>query len=590
MDKREELPGLHIEKLKRRFDDLNSDRRANWENHWEQIAQYILPRKQGFVGMRSEGEQKMRYVYDSTAIHANELLASALHGLATNPASKWFGLRMTVDDMNEIDQVRTYLSDVEGYMWAKMYAPGTNFATSLHESYLELGAFGTAVMFIGERIDGGLLTDSRPLHECYISQNEEGVVDTLFRRRQYTTRQLWLLGKTRGWDLPSRIEEAADSGKWEEKHWVVHGVTPREERNIDSKAPNDMAWASTYFLENGLHKLDEGGFPEFPYLVPRWTLLPGEQYGRCPAMTALPDVKMLNVMMLTLIKALQKAVDPPLWLPYEGAVGPTRTIPGGVNFYKGDRMPQLHPTSLQGIQVVTEAMEQLRDKIRQTFYSDVVQTYQHDREMTAFEVEQRQQERMRLMGPLVGRLESELLGPLIDRVYGIMERKGELPVAPEMLDNQEFIVEYVSPLANVQKQTSMRGIETVMGMFAQMGDPGLEIINRNTNLDKLYQNMWHNIWNLDPDVLIDEEEVEAGKRQNQQMQMMQQMGPAADAMQSGTAAIKNLSDAGVDATSLAGMQQAAQSDQAQGAIANAAQRMNVDPQQISDMINGAAAQ
>jgi len=169
--------GTYTEQLKRRYHALkDSTERVNCEGHWQQVAEVISPRKMDFVGMRTPGEKKMNAVYDSTGIHANEMLASGLHGMATNPASKWFSLRIVGKktnpetgermDLNQVPEVQRYLSDVEDIMWSKIYQPGTNFTTSLHESYLDLGAFGTSIMFIGQRDDGGLLFETRSLAEC----------------------------------------------------------------------------------------------------------------------------------------------------------------------------------------------------------------------------------------------------------------------------------------------------------------------------------------------------------------------------------------------------------------------------------------
>jgi len=579
--------------LKRQFEDVRGERRTNWEQHWQEIAEYVQPRKVDFVGYRTEGEKRMQRVYDSTAIHSNQLLAAALHGLATNPAAKWFSLRMTDDAYNEDDEIKSYLSNVEDIMWAKLYAPGTNFATSLHETYLDLASFGTAVMFVGETRQGQILTDARPLAECFIAHNEERVVDKLFRRTEYSVGQLMMLAKHRGWELSYRIQDKINNKKFEDKVWVIHAVYPREFRDPNVKAPSQMPYGSCYFEEDGLHKLSESGFPEFPYLVPRWSLYAGETYGRSPAMEALPDIKMLNSMMLAMIKALQKAIDPPLWLPDEGYQGPVRTIPGGINYYRGDRQIQQHPVSLQGIQFVNEAMEGIRDRIRQSFYVDVVQTYQSSREQTAYEVEQRQQERMRLMGPLVGRLEGELLGRLIDRVYGMLNRKQELPEPPENAGDQQFTVEYVSPLANVQKQSSMRGINQVLGMFAQMNEPGLAVIDRNTDLDKLYRKLWFEVWNNDPDVLRPDDELEERQQQEAQMRQMQAMKPGVEMAAQGADAMATMANAaqsgGVDLQALMGAApQAAADPNVQGQVGAIAEQMNIDPAQIQELVGGMA--
>ena len=153
-----------IESHRRRYDTLkHATERTNCEAHWQDIGEVISPRKIDFVGMRTAGEKKMNKVYDPTGIMANEMLAAGLHGMATNPSSKWFSLRMvgstTISqdgkavDLNDDPEVQKYLAHVEEIMWQRLYQPGTNFTTALHEIYLDLGAFGTAVLFVGQRDD-----------------------------------------------------------------------------------------------------------------------------------------------------------------------------------------------------------------------------------------------------------------------------------------------------------------------------------------------------------------------------------------------------------------------------------------------------
>lgn len=542
----------NVDVLKRRYDRLKADR-GNWEAHWEEIAEYILPANVGFVGARAVGEKRMQKVFDSTGIHSLELLSAGLHGMATNPASKWFSLRMTEEDLNEVESVKEYLSAVEKRMWAAIYAPGTNFTTALHEVYLGLGGFGTAIMFVGQRENGSLHFQSRMLSECVLAENAEGEVDTIYRCFEYTVRQLKQMERE-GWKLSDRIASLYANEKFDDPVKVIHAVYPRKDRDYsrENSGADNMAYASCYFEHDTGHLLNESGFPEFPYLCPRWSKVPGEIYGRSPGMTALPDVKMLQAMTLTIIKAAQKIADPPLFIPDDGVIGPVRTVPGGLNFYRGNREIFPLPTS-QGLPLEFEMMEGLRNRIRSTFYTDILQIVT-DQDMTATEVMQRTQERMRLLGPMVGRLESELLGPLVTRVFGILHRLGRLPQPPEEIQDQEFTVEYVSPIATAQKQTEAHGMVQVWQMLAAFGpEIAAQIIEQNQDIPRTYEYLW-DLFNNDPKLLKDAEQKSAEMQQAQAMQAAQAAAPVADAAMKGTGAVKNLAQAhsmeGVDLAQL----------------------------------------
>lgn len=547
----------YVSQIKERYDALKSStERTNFESHWEEIAELVQPRKLGFVGMRTAGEKRMNRVYDPTGVHSNELLAAGLHGMATNPAAQWFSLRMVgkrlitmdgreVDDINQVEEVQKYLSDVEQIMWARIYQPGTNFTTALHETYLDLGAFGTAILFIGQRSDGGLLFEARSLAECVICENADGKVDTVYRKTDYTVRQLMQMAKQAGWKPSSQTLDKARNNKLDDTVCVIHAVYPREDRDPTKKGPRDMPYASCYFEHETGHRLDESGFPEFPYMVVRWSKYAGEIYGRAPGMTALPDLKMLQAMTLTLVKAAQKIVDPPMWLRDDGVVGQTRTIPGGINYWRGNPNDgvMMMPVSGQGLPVTMDLLEQIRNRIRTTFFVDVLQ-FTSDAQMTATEVMQRTAERMRLMGPLIGRLESEMLGPLVERVFGILTRLQLLPEVPELISEQEFTVEYVSPIATAQKQQSANGVIQAMQLVAgTLGPEGaMQVGMQRLDAMKLVEYAW-DLFNCDPDLLLGEEEMAQREQMAQAQQALQMGAPAADMAQKGAGAIESLSRA-----------------------------------------------
>ena len=548
------VPTLNpCEALKRRYDGLKaSSERSNCEGHWQDIGELISPRKVDFVGLRTPGEKKMNRVYDPTGIQANEMLAAGLHGMATNPASKWFSLRMVGvqtpnaegedEDINENIEVQKYLSAVEDIMWQRIYQPGTNFTTSLHENYLDLGSFGTSVLFVGQRDDGGMMFEARPLAECVIAENAEGRVDTIFRKTSYTVRQMMQMAKSDGWTVSDKVKDFFNSGKFDDPVIVIHAVYPRVDRNPAKKNTSNMPWVSCYFEHEACHQLEVGGFPEFPYLVPRWSKYAGEVYGRSPGMVALPDVKMLQAMQLTKIKLMQKAADPPMWLKDDGVVGQTRTVPGGINYWRGNPNDgvMLQPVSLQGIQFLVEDIKLLREQILRTFYADLMRMTDRA-DMTATEVVQRTSEQMRLFGPLIGRLESEMLGPLVERIFGILTRQNLLPEPPQIIQGHEFTVEYVSPIATAQKQQAASGIVQVMQLIMAFGpDIAAQIAAKNLDVDKLFRWAW-DLFNNDPDLLKDDDAMDAEDQKAKVAQSLQVAAPVADIAMKGGRALKDVS-------------------------------------------------
>lgn len=554
--------------LKQRYDELKrSTERSQYENHCEEIATYVSPRKNGFLGSVTAGEKKNTRVFDPTGIHANELLAAGLHGLATNPATKWFSLRVLSErlidpngeekDINQIGEVRKWLSDVEGIMWQRIYQPGSNITTALHEFYLDLGSFATAIMFIGKRDNGGLLFETRAMSECVIAENIDGRVDTVFRTTEYTVRQMMQMEKT-GWKVSQEVKDKYAAKAYDEKIKVIHAVHPREEYDATKKGPENMPFASCYFECESAQKLEESGFPEFPYLVARWSKYAGEVYGRSPAMTALPDIKMLQAMELAKIKLIQKAADPPMWLRDDGLVGPQRSMPGGITYWRGDpnQGVMLQPVSMAGINALAEDMNAIRTRIMRTFFADLLQVPEKV-DMTATEYMQRVQERMRLLGPVIGRLEGEALGPFVERVFGMLMREKLLPPAPKLIQEKEFSVEYVSPIATAQKQGQAQAVAQLSGLTLQVfGEEGAaKILGGKLDPDKFVE--WAaDLFAIDPDILVDEE----AKEQMAQMEQLMQMLPA------GVSIADIIQKLGAGGKNMAGMVQQLGQTQVEGGV------------------------
>lgn len=496
----------------------------------------------------------MTQALDSTGIHCNELLAAGLHGMATNPAMKWFSLRLVSSkviqqdgsqtDLNEVPEIQKWMAHVEDVMWQRLYQPGTKFTTALHEAYLDLGAFGTEILFVGQRDDGGLLFEPRPLSECVIDENVDGKVDTVFRKSTYTVRQMVQMAKQEGWKISDKVRELYADQKYDDTVIVIHAVYPRADRDVKKKNVDNMPYASCYFEHEACHLLKMGGFPEFPYLVARWSKYSGEKYGRGPGMTALPDVKMLQAMYMTVIKTAQKIADPPFWMRDDGVIGQQRTIPGGVNVFRGNPSEGIMfmPVNGNALPITLEMLEDVRNRIRTTFFVDVLQMV-GDAEMTATEVMQRTAERMRLLGPLVGRLESELLGPLVDRVFGILMRMKLLPEPPKEIQGQEFTVEYVSPVATAQKQQAINGIMQAMQVVASFGpEAAMQIAGKNLDVDKLFRWSW-DLFNNNPELLRDEEAMAKDEQMLKAKQALEMGQPAMDMAAQGAGAVKSVADA-----------------------------------------------
>ena len=498
--------------LLKRFDRLKSNRQ-NWESHWQEVADYMQPRKADVTKTRSKGDKRTELIFDSSPLQAVELLAASLHGMLTNPATTWFSLRFKGGEFEDNDEAKAWLEDATEVMYNAINK--SNFQQEIFELYHDLITFGTAAMFIEEDAEDTLKYSTRHINEMYISENDKGRIDTIFRKFRLTARAAI---QKFGVNVTDNIVTVNRKDPYEEIE-ILHAIYPRSDFNPKKKDKANMPFESVYLEAGTGDELSVSGFKEFPFVVPRYLKASHEIYGRSPAMTALPDVKMLNEMSKTTIKSAQKQVDPPLLVPDDGFILPVRTVPGGLNFYRSGTRDRIEPLNIGANTPLGLNMEeQRRDSIRNAFYVNQLMM-QSGPQMTATEVIQRNEEKMRLLGPVLGRLQSELLKPLIDRTFALLLRKNLFRPAPDFLSGQDIEIEYVSPLAKAQKsaelQSIMRGIE-ILGSLANVAP-----VFDHVNMDKLVKHLM-DVVGVPQKVLKTQNEVQAKREQDQQQQAQQQ--------------------------------------------------------------------
>ena len=498
--------------LLKRFDRLKSNRQ-NWESHWQEVADYMQPRKADVTKTRSKGDKRTELIFDSSPLQAVELLAASLHGMLTNPATTWFSLRFKGGEFEDNDEAKAWLEDATEVMYNAINK--SNFQQEIFELYHDLITFGTAAMFIEEDDEDTLKYSTRHINEMYISENDKGRIDTIFRKFKLTARAAI---QKFGANVSDNIVTVNKKDPYEEIE-ILHAIYPRSDFNPKKQDKANMPFESVYLEAGTGDELSVSGFKEFPFVVPRYLKASHEIYGRSPAMTALPDVKMLNEMSKTTIKSAQKQVDPPLLVPDDGFILPVRTVPGGLNFYRAGTRDRIEPLNIGANTPLGLNMEeQRRDSIRNAFYVNQLMM-QNGPQMTATEVIQRNEEKMRLLGPVLGRLQSELLKPLIDRTFALLLRKNLFRPAPDFLSGQDIEIEYVSPLAKAQKsaelQSIMRGIE-ILGSLANVAP-----VFDHVNMDKLVKHLM-DVVGVPQKVLKTQNEVQAKREQDQQQQAQQQ--------------------------------------------------------------------
>jgi hypothetical protein len=501
--------------LKKHFNALKSDRN-NWDDHWREVSELVMPRKEniferGSVFTRGEKRGNTR-IYETTAIQSNVLLASALHGMLTNPSQPWFELTTGDEFLDTDDNARRWLQESTDRIHQILIQ--SNFHTEIHEAYMDLGCFGTSVLRVEEDDESIVRFQSRPIYEVWIDENSKGEVDTVFREFNWTVRKI---AQRFGEDsLTDELKNDLRNNS-QRKHKIVHAVLPSKDIPQDLR-PKLKKFASIWFLNAKEHILEIKGFNENPYIVSRWSKTSGEMYGRSPAMAALPDIKMINDMAKVTIRAAQKAVDPPLMMESDGIVLPLNVNPGGLNYKRPGAENPVPLITGSRPDIGEKIQEAPAQRIRESFFIDQLQLG-FGPQMTATEVRQRTEEKLRLLGPVLARQQFELLKPLIDRLFGMMMRKNLFLAAPEVLEGKNVTVRYSSQIAKAQRlaesDSLLRAVELI-GPIAEADPTVLDNIDGDAAIRIIAKMV-----GLRQDMLRDDDEVIEIREQRAQAQQQQ---------------------------------------------------------------------
>lgn len=505
--------------LKSRFDKLQSDR-YNYEDTWQKISDYVLPNRGDFDQIRSPGTRNITKVFDTAAITANQLLAATLHGGLTNSATRWLELSTQDTDLINDDSLR-YFEKASDTVLSVFNSTESNFQSQVHEFYLSLVSLGTAVMFIEEDNKKKISFSTIHLSEIFVQENKFGQIDTVFRKFKLTARQAAQMWENK--QLGPKLTKAAMESP-DEQFEFLHIVMPREEVSRKDKVGAKGLPIASYYMElSDCHILDEKGFHEMPYIIARFEKLSGELYGRSPAWNALPDIMMVNKMQQTLIRAAQLSTAPPLLVSDDGVMMPLQVRPNGVitGGMSLDGTPRVSPLLLgNNIPVGLEMINSTQKAIRDAFFVDQLIFRDQGTPVTATEIIQRQEEKLRLLSPHVGRLQSEFLNPAVERVFGLLARNGKLPDAPETLADKDIDIQYKSPLVKLQKGADIQAFQRFIASvqpLAQIDPSVLDSINPESTMRNLAEAAGMRLENLRTAEEV--AEIQELRAQQQQMQL-----------------------------------------------------------------------
>lgn len=434
-------------------------KRSNFENWWQQIAYRVRPAEAQFTTVTEQGEKRTERLFHSGAAIANDRFAAVLEDLLTPRSQIWHDLKPEDDEIAEDSEVARYLERLNKLAWSVRYRPKANYAGQKAMSYLDVGAFGNAAMFIDEDVGTGPTYMHVPLREMTWAHDASGNIDIAYRKFCLQARQAAQFAKRKGWRLPAKIAEAAQKSPFQEFEFL-HCVRPNEERVASRLDHRGMQFASYVVAVDAKEMVHVGGFTSWPWAISRYMLAGGETYARSPAMAAWPAILTINEEKKTILRVGQRSVEPPILLSEDGALEPFNLQNGALNpgLVSEDGRPLALPFQTGGdVPLGLELMALEQQSIDDSFLVSIFKVLAENPQMTATQVLEIAQEKATLLAPVMGRIQSEDLGKQLDREIDILAKQSQYAwIEQEMPDalrefGGRYKVEYRSSLSRAMR-------------------------------------------------------------------------------------------------------------------------------------------
>jgi len=463
----------------KRLEALRSER-STFMPLYRELSDYHLAHRGRFLTSdRNKGHKRNTKQINNTSRLSVRTLQSGMMSGISSPARPWFRLSSGESDLDDVTAVKTWLHQVQQLMY-KVFAQ-SNLYNSLHQLYGELGVFGTAAMGIFQDFENVIWCRPYTVGSYMIGLNAQNISDTFYREYEISVGQcIKQFGEE---NVSITVQQQWAKGNSEAWVKVVHAIEPNDDRDGASPLARDKAWRSAYYESNKGSKgavnsnkfLRQSGFDDFAIVTPRWDVTAEDVYATdCPGITSLGDTKALQLAERRKYQALDKLVNPPLQGPSalknkinNGTVGPNEIIWHEQN---GKGLTSIYGNYRPDINVIKEEINSVENRIQRSFYEDLfLMLAQTDRrQITAREVAEKHEEKLLMLGPVLERLHTELLDPLIDRTFNILQQNGVLPLPPPELQNRELNVEYVSVLAQAQRLVSLGAVDRLVQFSGEL--------------------------------------------------------------------------------------------------------------------------
>ena len=518
-------------RLDHRFTKLWTDA-DTWRAHWAMIAEQQSSRRSTALleknkrGGKDDGTRRNTAILNTTPIMAVRTLSSGMMSGITSPSRPWFRLATPDPDKMEIPSVREWLDVVQRRMHVRFAR--TNLYTALPVLYDDLGTLGTSAMMMDDDDEEMMRFTPLTPGTYVLAADGQGRISTMMREVSMTVEQI--VDKFGEEYVSHQIRTAIQKQAWDQEFTIRHAILPKGKvkHKIQENAPDNaavnMRWFSVYW-EPGRHQEGEllkvGGYDRFPVLTPRWYLIGNQTYGRSPGMDCLGDCRQLQDMERRKARLTALMAEPPMKGPPSMENRKSSIAPNEMTYVQETQNGKYEPAYVvdpQGLNFLLQDIAIVEQRIRTAFYVDLflMLASTDRREITAREVDERHEEKLLQLGPVIERLYDEALDPLVDFTFKRMFEAGEIPPPPPELEEEDLRVELISIMAAAQNLVTASSIDRLLGVVINVAGAKPDVLDK-IDADQLVEE-YSELLGTPVDIVKDSEDVAQERAARQKAQ------------------------------------------------------------------------
>jgi hypothetical protein len=450
--------------------EVAKSRMDQWLGLLEDAYKYAIPDRDDFFD-KSEAENRMDDIFDSTAIEGVQNFANNIQIILTPPFSRWATLipgDLVSKSKGFTDQekksIKEKLEEVTEILFKHLQA--SNFSLKSNESLQDLSV-GTGIMILNEGSDDDPFQfGAVPISQVAIGEGGNGSIENFWR----------------AWNIEIRLVE---------EKWPGIKLTPDLE-SLAKNAPDQKVKV----LEGSIHYPQNDSEHEYCYYVQsmkggfedmlfewrdynaftgfRAALSPGEILGRGPVLRVLPDIKVINKMKEMTLKGAAMRAFPVTLVENDAVINPDK-----FDLEAGDIIPiepsvsgkdPIRPMQVGGdVNFAQLMIKDLTETIKDALFADPLGDPEETSQQTATQTEIRQSNWIKKNAATFSRLTDEWLNEILNKCIIILRKKNIIndivingKTVELKLKDKSIAIQYASPLLSIQDQADAQKTQTYL--------------------------------------------------------------------------------------------------------------------------------